>query len=43
LATSAGGFEVGGRHYPIRKLILLFEDIVDEEHPLVLLTALQCV
>lgn len=36
-------YEIGGRQYTIKKFITMFEDIVDEEHPLVLIKALQCV
>lgn len=35
--------EIGGRQYTVKKLIPFFEDIVDEEHPGVLLAALMCV
>lgn len=36
-------FYIGGKQYTVNKLITFFEDIVDEEHPTVLLLALQCV
>ena len=36
-------FEIGGKLYAVKKLIPYFEDVIDEEHPGVLIAALACV
>ena len=36
-------FNIDGKSYTVSRLIPYFEDLTDEEHPSVLLTALDCV